>query len=231
MMDTAARSLAACLGLVISAHSVGADTLRFSDADFALTPAFNDVQAFDFRIDLQGQLTAGTAYNNPAISSIVYSVSGRLPVATPSGFGAFNLERTIVGAEFYAQGSSLQFEIAGGADLSDGLQVSELVGGAPVFVFDGREVGTGRYHPSLFQLNSDGTGSIRNSNNMGGINPGSGEVVDVDFGVEYITDLNFDPAQTTIGVPEPSTEYLVVAGLFAIAMILTTRRRALRAAS
>ena len=81
---------------------------------------------------------------------------------------------------------------------SDGLQVSELVGTGIVFEFNGREVGTGRYHPALVQLNADGTGSIRNSNNTGGINPGSGLVVDVDFGEEYITELTFDPSTLTV---------------------------------
>lgn len=112
---------------------------------------------------------------------------GSLTPGTPSAFSAFNLQRTISGAEFYAQGSSLSFEIAAGADLTDGLQVGELAGANPVFLFNGREVGTGRYHPALFQLNNDGTGSIRNSNNMGGVNPGSGEIVDVSEGEEYIT--------------------------------------------
>lgn len=33
---------------------------------------------------------------------------------------------------------------------------------------------------------------------MGGINPGSGEVVDVDFGEEYITELTFNPSTLTL---------------------------------
>ena len=112
---------------------------------------------------------------------------------TPSGFPAFSLERTIAGDEFYDQGSSLEFEIQWGADLSDGLQVSELAGTGTVFRFNGREVDTGRYHRSLVELNADGTGRILNSNNTGGINPGSLRVVDVDFGEEYATELTFDP--------------------------------------
>ncbi len=130
------------------------------------------------------------------------------------------MERTISGADFYAQGSSLNFEIAASADLSNGLQVSELVGSDPIFVFNGREVDTGRYHPALFQLNSDGTGSIRNSNNMGGNtpNPSSGELVNVDFGEEYITDLTFDPGQLTLAaaVPVPAAIWLFGSGLLGL---------------
>lgn len=92
----------------------------------------------------------------------------------------------------------MTFEVDITADLSDGLQVSELVGTGIVFEFDGREVGTGRYHPAIVQLNADGTGSIRNSNNTGGINPGSGMEVDVDFGEEYITELTFIPSTLTL---------------------------------
>jgi len=135
-------------------------------------------------------------------------------------FPAFNLVRAITGADFYAQGSSLSFEIAAGADLSNGLQMSELVGSGPVFVFNGREVDTGRYHPALFQLNSDGTGSIRNSNNMGEntLNPSTGELVDVDFGDEYITNLTFDPNQLTISaaVPVPAALWLFGSGLLGL---------------
>lgn len=94
--------------------------------------------------------------------------------------------------------NSLTFEVDAAADLSDGIQVSELVGAGTVFEFNGREVDTGRYHPAIVQLNADGTGIIQNSNNMGGINPGSGEVVDVDFGEEYITELTFNPSTLTL---------------------------------
>ncbi|MFT5488752.1 MAG: hypothetical protein ACI9MU_003680, partial [Alphaproteobacteria bacterium] len=109
-------------------------------------------------------------------------------------------------SDFYSQGSALSFGVSALADLSDGLQVSELVGVDPVFLFNGREVGTGRYHPALFQLNADGTGSIRNSDNFGGTNPSSGMVVDVEFGEEYITELTFDASRLTLAtaVPEPS---------------------------
>jgi hypothetical protein len=176
--------------------------IDFADNDFGLTPTFSNVQTFAFSIAVAGPLRKG-AYNDPALISVEYRVFGSLPDNTPSGFSSFNLQRNIVGTEFYMQGSSLQFEIAPGADLSDGLQVSELVGEMGVFVFNGREVDTGRYHPALVELNMDGTGLIRNSNNMGGINPSSMEVVDVEIGQEYITELTFDPSLLTL-VPEPS---------------------------
>lgn len=196
--------------------------ITFGASDFVLNPTFSNVQTFGFTIDIAGPLAAGATYTNPTLNSVQYNVFGTL-VATPSGFPAFNLVRNIGGAEFYTQGSSLMFSISATADLSDGLQVSELTGADPVFVFNGREVGTGRYHPALFQLNSDGTGSIRNSNNMGGINPGSGLEVDVDFGEEYITELAFDASSLTLAaaVPEPSTAFLI-AGIFGVCAV---RRR------
>jgi hypothetical protein len=144
-------------------------------------------------------------------------VSGGLD-ETPSGFAAFNLMRVIEGDEFYEQGSALDFEISASADLSDGLQVSELVGEAAVFVFDGRELETGRYHPALLELNADGTGLLRNSNNMGGINPASMEEVDVMIGEEYVTELSFDPTALTIAVPQPSAGLLTGAALGALAV-------------
>ena len=208
-----------CLGSLFQPVFAQAAVITFSDVDFGKTPIFNNVQAFSFTIDISGPLTAGLSYNNPSLNSVEYSVSGSLlPDGSPSGFPRFNLERNISGADFYAQGSSLNFEIAASADLSNGLQVSELVGSDPVFFFDGREVGTGRYHPALFQLNSDGTGSIRNSNNSGGTNPSSGEVVDVDFGEEYITDLTFDPGQLTLAaaVPVPAAIWLFGSGLLGL---------------
>ncbi len=203
------------------AQAASGGLIQFSSVDFGTTPAFNNVQTFSFLIDIAGPLAPGV-YSDPTLNGVEYSVSGSLPSGSPSGFPAFNLQRTITGADFYAQGSSLNFEISGGADLSDGLQVSELAGAGPVFTFDGREVGTGRYHPALLVLNSDGTGSIRNSNNMGGINPSSMQVVDVDFGEEYITDLTFVPRELTLAaaVPEPtSLPFLCTFGMIGILLI------------
>jgi hypothetical protein len=222
------RSLSLALGagaalavLLPAAGPAAAFTIQFEAADFGLNPTFSDVQTFGFSIEVAEPLAPG-AYDDPVLVGVEYNVSGRL-ATTPSGFPAFNLQRTIGGAEFYNQGSSLNFEISAAADLNDGLQVSELVGGAGVFVFNGREVGTGRYHPALFELNSDGSGLIRNSNNMGGINPASMEEVDVQIGDEYVTELSFDPSMLTLVVPEPSTGPLVCLGLAAFGV----RRRTL----
>jgi hypothetical protein len=181
-----------------------ADPLTFQASDFGLNPTFSEVRTFAFSIDLAVPVTAGSSYSNPELSRVDYNVFGTLD-GTPSGFPSFNLVRAIAGSEFYDQGSSMAFEIDITADLTDGLQVSELVGTGIVFEFNGREVDTGRYHPALLQLNADGTGTIQNSNNKGGINPGSGEVVDVDFGEEYITELTFTPSTLTLFPPPPET--------------------------
>jgi len=162
----------------------------------------------------------GNAYINPTISGVDYTLKGNLPNATPSGFAAFALNRpehppsglTFPGTEFYGQGSSLRFAIKAGADLNDGLQASELddLGGGLIFELDAREVGTGRYHPPLLRLFSDGTGRLQNSNNFGGINPATNMMVDVDFGEEYISDLMFDPDLTlATGVPAPAALLLL----------------------
>ena len=90
-----------------------------------------------------------------------------------------------------------------------------------VFHFNGREEGTGRYHPLFLQLRSDGTGILQNANNMGGVNPATMQVVDVDFGEEYITNLSFDATSLTIAIPEPSNALLSVLGL----VPLLVRRR------
>ena len=119
-----------------------------------------------------------------------------LEPGTPSGFPSFDLQRSITGTEFYAQGSSLSFEVDAAAILEDGIQVAELVGNAVVLEFDGREIDTGRFHPAILQLNANGTGILQNSNNT----PNS------DFGEEYITDLSFDPGNLTVlNRPPPVT--------------------------
>lgn len=207
------KLIAFCI-VVSFVGNVEASVITFDHNDFGLNDSFNDIRSFDFTIDLVDGLVAGQTYSNPALNSVVYNVFGVLSSPTPSGFPAFDLRRTIGGAEFYAQGSSLNFSISPVADLSDGLQVSELVGVDPVFVFNGREVGTGRYHPTLIELNSNGTGLFRNSNNFGGINPGNNMMVDVQVGEEYITGLAFDAGTLTIAttaVPEPSTWVLCTA--------------------
>ena len=108
----------------------------------------------------------------------------------------------------------MRFEIGAGADFSDGLQFSELVGGSePIFVLNAREVDTGRYHPPIVELRADGTGRMQNSNNFGGINPSTEMMVDVDFGQEYISNLAFTPANFTMAVPEPSSVMILGLGL------------------
>ena len=176
-----------------------ADTISFTHEDFLLTSVFNDVTEFSFSIEIDGTLAPGS-YSNPALLGVQYSVLGVLTENTPSGFPGFNLQRTIGGEAFYTQGSSLDFVISASANLSDGVQITEFV----EFNFDGREEGTGRYHPPLLVFAQDGTGSIRNSNNTGGINPGSGQEVNVGFGEEYIVDLSFE---STI-IPVPAAAWL-----------------------
>jgi hypothetical protein len=78
--------------------------------------------------------------------------------------------------------------------LSDGVQVSELVGDGVVLTFNAREIDNGRFHPALFELSADGTGRIQNSDNIHTLDP----LNEVDFGEEYITDLMFDPGNTTV---------------------------------
>ena len=228
MVATNRRIHTAILSLCIALPSVShAFLLEFSASDFERTPVFSNVVQFDFVINIAGPLATGI-YNNPTINFVDYEVNGTLDI-TPSGFAAFALKRpedggTLTGTDFYAQGSSLSFEISAGADLTDGLQVNELVGSDPVFVFNGREIDTGRYHPALFELNADGTGRIQNSNNQSTVpNPGNGQMVDVDFGDEYITDLIFDPDQLTLAAPVPIPPALVL--LASCCAFLFSRRK------
>ena len=171
--------------------------LELDSDQFGISNVFSDVDVFRFLVGVDEPLTTGV-YDNPALNFVVLRVTGDLSPGTPSGFPSFGLTRDIGGSEFYDQGSSFRFEIAADADLSDGVTLDELVGTSSFFEINAREVNTGRYHPPLLQLNSNGTGRIQNSNNMGGVNPATGRVVDVDFGDEYITDLSFSPANTLL---------------------------------
>ena len=144
-------------------------------------------------IEINAPLAAGL-FDNPAIATVSYRVSGNLSSGTPSGFESFALEREITGEEFYAQGSSLRFEIDETAVLDDGIQIAELSGSDLVFRFDGREINNGRFHPALFELRADGTGRIQNSNNTPTLEP----LLEVEFGEEYINDLVFDAGNTTL---------------------------------
>ena len=97
----------------------------------------------------------------------------------------------------------MSFTVYENADLSDGLQLAELEAdtNGRIFQFNGREVGTGRYHPAFLELFSDNTGILQNNNNMGGVNPNNNMVVDVDFGAEYIIDLGFGSSLTIAPAP------------------------------
>lgn len=177
------------------ASSANAQTmfLSVSSDDYLVTNVFSDVDTFDIDIEINSPLAPGV-YINPDIINVTYSVTGVLEPGTPSGFPSFALLRDITGTEFYAQGSSLNFEIGPNAVLGDGVQAAELVGNGIVFTFNGKEIGNGRYHPALLELDIGGTGRIQNSDNIIVENP----LQQVDFGVEYITDLVFDPANTTL---------------------------------
>ena len=172
-----------------------AQSMMFSTTSdqYVIDNVFNDVSDFSINIEIDMPLAAGV-YENPPINSVVYQVLGVLEEETPSGFPAFDLQREISGSEFYAQGSSLSFEILETAELGDGVQADELVGDGVIFTFNAREINNGRFHPALFELNNDGTGRIQNSNNIHTEDP----LIDVDFGEEYITDLIFDAGNLTL---------------------------------
>ena len=182
-----------CLGIVC--HPAYAQTMRLStsNTDYQITNVVSDVDTFDFIIEIDAPLAPGL-YDNPSIISVSYRVAGNLIDGTPSGFEAFALEREITGENFYAQGSSLRFEIDQAAVLEDGVQIAELTGSEVVFIFDGREIDNGRFHPALFELHADGTGRIQNSNNTPTLEP----LLQVEFGEEYINDLIFDAGNTTL---------------------------------
>jgi len=173
--------------------------ISFSSNDFQITNVFSDVDTFSILIEIDMPLASGT-YVNPDIVAVSYSVSGSVTPGTPSGFTNFALQRDMTGDEFYAQGSSISFEIAAGAVLTDGVQVDELVGNGIVFTMNAREVGNGRFHPALLEIDSNGTGRIQNSDNVIVEVP----LQQVNFGDEYITDLMFDPGNTTLIIETPA---------------------------
>lgn len=172
--------------------------ILISSNDFQITNVFSDVDTFNIAIEIDLPLASGM-YVNPNIVGVSYSVSGSLTPGTPSGFTNFALQRDITGTEFYAQGSSISFDIAVGAVLTDGIQVDELVGNGIVFTMNAREVGNGRFHPALLEIDMNGTGRIQNSDNVIVEVP----LQQVNFGDEYITDLMFDPGNTTLIVETP----------------------------
>lgn len=229
----ARSTLILCLGLAAcSLASAQTTLLSTSSSDYEVTTVFSDVDFFSIVIEFDAPLTPG-AYVDPEFVSLRYEVSGFLEPGTPSGFSAFDLQRSMTGTEFYAQGSSLSFEIDAAAVFSDGIQVVELVGNGLVLTFNGREIDNGRYHPALLELNADGTGRIQNSNNVVTSNP----LLEVGFGEEYITDLVFDPGNTTVISENPivtgggggggTTSPLGIATLLAFGVLIGTRRRRL----
>ena len=194
---------------------------RLTENDISVTNHFNGLRNFNFTIDVAAALTPGGVYTNPLLNSVNYNIYGVLTEATPSGFTAFDLMRTIGGSEFYTQGSSFSFEIDAAADLGDGLQASELVG----FTFNGRELDTGRFHPALLTLDSVGTGSLTNSNNFSTSPPAPRNVI-VDFGDEYDVSLSFDASSLTlVAIPEPRAAAVMLGG-FSMLLLALRRRRA-----
>lgn len=200
--------------------------LTTTNADYQLTNAFSDVDIFSITVVIDAPMAPGV-YVNPNIISVSYSVSGALTPGTPSGFQNFALQRDISGDEFYAQGSSLSFEISPLASLADGVQIAELVGNDIVLTYNAREVGNGRFHPALFELRANGTGQIQNSDNVITENP----FQQINFGDEYVNDLLFDPGNTTVitgsqqgrsGGGSYSPIYLAI--LFMVGLLLTASR-------
>lgn len=189
------KSLIAIVFLCFFHLAVSAEPIRLSTSnlDYQITNTFSDVDLFTIDIDLDIPFQPGL-YDNPTILNVNYRVFGSLEPGTPSGFPQFDLQRSISGAEFYQQGGSLMFEIAANADFSDGIQADELVDNGTILTLNAREVGNGRFHPPIFELYSDGTGRIQNSNNVHTVDP----LLEVNFGDEYITDLEFSTDSTVL---------------------------------
>lgn len=186
--------IALLISLLIHSN-LSAEIVRLSTSnnDYQITNVFGDVDLFTIEIDIDMTATPGL-YFDPTIISVTYRVFGSLEAGTPSGFPSFDLQRDISGTEFYQQGGSLLFEIAVDADFTDGIQASELIDNGNILTLNAREIGNGRFHPAILELYSDGTGRIQNSNNIHTVDP----LLEVNFGDEYITDLTFELASTTL---------------------------------
>jgi len=184
-----------CLLSLAFAGTAIAQTMAFTttNADYQVANVFSDVDTFSITVIIDAPLAPGV-YVNPDIISVSYAVSGSLTPGTPSGFPSFALQRDMDGTEFYAQGSSLSFEISQAAVLSDGVQVAELIGNDIVLVYNAREVDNGRFHPALLELRANGTGQIQNSDNVIVANP----LQQINFADEYVNSLQFDPGNTTV---------------------------------
>ena len=242
--------LCLCLGMVVLSQSVVASVISFSSSDVVITDTpVGNVQFWEFEIDLAGSPVLGVNAN-PAINEVDYAVSGSLDAGNPSGFGSFNLLSEhinapsltpLTGAQYYGNGGSLDFIVNAGANLLDGLQVSELdllpSQGYPlpvddsnaVFVLNAREDGTGRYHPPIVILRNDGTGQIMNSNNTGVNGQTNRDIVADDgltYGNEYITNFTFNANLFTVAapVPIPGAFVLYACGLFGMACFAGRRR-------
>ena len=209
-------------------------TLSFSSNDIGVSSVFNNVTFFSFDIVVGGTITPGATFSNPNLVSVDYRINGSLPQSTPSGFPAFQLVRSINGADFYnlSPEAELEFSVSSTADLSDGLQMNELDGSGTVFSFNAREFNQnpGRYHPPIFTLDDIGVGRLVNANNQSTFpNPdppvGSGQLVDVEIADEYDVMLSFSPNLTiaTSAVPEPSSGALLL-GAFGAASVVRRRR-------
>jgi hypothetical protein len=174
---------------------LSAETVRFStsNADYQITNVFGNVDLFTIDIDIDMPLSPGL-YMDPTIISVSYRVFGSLEAGTPSGFSSFDLVRDMSGTDFYEQGSSLVFEIAADVDFTDGIQADELIDNGTILTLNAREIGNGRFHPAILELYTDGSGRIQNSNNIHTSEP----LLEVNFGDEYITDLEFELASTTL---------------------------------
>ena len=219
------------IGLICLCSTARADvTLTVSSDDFAIASVYNNVANFNFEITLAGTIAPGVTYDNPPLVNVTYTVEGVLNDPTPSGFPAFVLQRDIDGAEFYSLSAdaALRFSISPAANLSDGLQLAELLGTVDIFYFNAREFNQtpGRYHPPILRINSDATGSLANADNQSDVpNPppdGSGMLVDVEIGEEYsvilATDLPVDLSEPIIPpkqVPLVATPLLLLFSVFA----------------
>ncbi|MDB4766616.1 hypothetical protein OAG71_02895 [bacterium] len=229
---------ALALGMYHAGSADAQTTLQINSSDFGITSVFNDITSFNFEIELTDNVVAGETYDNPDINQVAYQVLGSLPQPTPSGFPAFTLTRSYSGTEFYNQSpeSGLMFSVDANANLSDGLQYSELVGtgAADILIFNARELNQdpGRYHPPELVLRADGTGQLQNAANASTFsNPpppmGSGMLIPDDFaaGDEYIVDLSFAPSATLAATAVPSPSSLCLLSLMSIGVASRRRRQ------